>query len=231
MEPGDLGGIETGLNGLAQESVAPEHRQRLLSGAGIRLEHQRRRRSRRLKTLAIVAPAAMVLAGLLFVPISYRITVGGRITAEWPLAAGGSEQMAETLRALPGVAGSQLLVGDDTAILHLGYRGDQVQEFRDTIRATLAERLGDPELGRTRAMVFRREVGGSVLASLSRGRLRVSAQGLDEAELEQAIVEEIERWGAQNAEVQITITRDGRRLFDIRYENAPADSLFIEIDH
>jgi hypothetical protein len=222
--------LSRGLGELARESIPAGSMNRLLDAAAERIEISSRRRKRVIRYGAAGCSFLLILLSLLLVPVSYRVTIGARITARWSGPESIGPGVENSLHNLAGCTGLKFSTEGKSRYLETYYSGSDVGSFHRGVRRILSGHLGPDVDVTTHTTTVHRQVGGNLLAAMTSGRLKIIGRGLDNAGLEDAMMKRIEEWGAKHAEVEITIMPDGRRLFDIRYEDPPQDSLYLDIE-
>lgn len=214
------------LRDLIDEPIEPGHMDDMLAGVEDRLERQRRRRRRGVISGSLAAAVALAM---LLVPVSYTAHVGTHVFLSWPREWVAAEIIEAELAGLDGLAARKTAYADDMVLYSAVIRGsgedDAAERIRSAIRVHFPAGAG-PEI-ETRPIV--RRIQGNALAALSNGHFRVNARGLDDSELEQAILEELGLMGLLDPEVSIAHTEEGRLLIDVQTADSPVDSFTFEI--
>jgi len=163
--------------------------------------------------------AALILAALLFVPVSYEVEVGSVVTASWKSTATDPNRIAERLEGLDGLFSQNVRLNGEHVSAQLLFRGMGADEAERRVRELLAGKLdpasGPAELSSRRIM---KKVGGNALAAITGGTIRVNAAGLSDREIEEAIVAEFATHGVRHSEAQVVTDTDGERRIDIMIE-------------
>ena len=225
--------IDDGLRDLSREVIPPGHMHAMLR----RVETRVRRKDKMDRIIRRTAVAAglcvVILAGLLFVPVSYDLHVGSLVRAEITAAGGTLALLSDGLPQLDGLAQVKAERVEDDIILWLGFWGKDADEARASVDAMLASLPNTAGGYRITAEEVVHRIGGNVLAWASGGRLIINGEGMSEEELEQAIVNALIANGAGEVDVDVQISEDGVSRIDIMLGemegDVSGDSLTIEI--
>ncbi|MFQ5599864.1 MAG: hypothetical protein ACE5G2_04835 [Candidatus Krumholzibacteriia bacterium] len=180
-------------------------------------------------TMALGVPA-LILIGLVLVPISYEVRVGSLVRAEWPAASGDLLAIANDISRLENLANRNIVVQDGTVVLEAAFRKVGERDAEGRLREALGRHLDSGSAVRIETEEIVRKVGGNALAAMTGGTITVNAEGLSDAEVEAAIAAELANWGARASEVRVQTSADGQRTIDITIDEAPAESVTVEVN-
>jgi hypothetical protein len=205
----------------------------MLERARVRVRRKEKMNRAIRKTALAAGLCAVILAGLVFVPVSYDLRVGTLVRAEIPATQANIAILANGLPHMEGLVTSNAEHVEDGIVLRLGFWGKSADEAKAIADAALADFPRGPEGVRVSAIDIVETIGGNVLAWASGGRVVVNGEGMTEEELEQAIVQALIDNGASRADVNVEMVDDGISRIDItvgEMEGAMVgDSLTIEI--
>jgi hypothetical protein len=194
----------------------------MLAGSQQRLQRrdQMRQKIRRV-SFGTVAAAALLLI-LLVVPFSYTINLGSVVTIENIPLNENYSAFARELSAIPGLINHAVRRQGDTVSLQLGFNREASESAESKIRQLLA----DHELNHSALALSSRNivktVGGNALAAITGGNIRINAAGMDDDELEAALMSELAAAGLSGSEVNIATDADGNKHIEFSFER-PAD--------
>ena len=214
--------IEDGLRDLSREGLPPGHMHSLLDRVRVQAE-RRDKMDRAIRRTAIVgAFCVLLIAGLLFIPVSYTVRVGSIAKAEIPATKANLEYLTGMLPKTDGVVRSQISVADGKILLSLGFWRHAGPEAE----VAMADMLGSLPDSRDEVEITSEEIveefGGNVLAWASGGKILVNAEGMGEEELEQAIVSALLEAGAQEAHADVEFDEEaGMTRIDIGVTGMP----------
>lgn len=214
--------IEDGLRDLSREGLSPGHMDSMLGR--VRVQAKRRdKMDRAMRRTAIMgAFCALLIAGLLFVPVSYTVRVGSIAKAEVPATGANLEYLTGVLPGTDGVVRSGLSVADGKILVSLGFwrhTGPEAEVAMADMLVSLPDGRDDVEITSEEVV---EEFGGNVLAWASGGKILVNAEGMGEEELEEAIVSALLEAGAQDAHADVEFDEEaGMTRIDIGVVGMP----------
>ncbi len=225
--------VDDGLRGLSREVLPPGHMHAMLE----RVEVSVRRKDRMTRTIWRTALAAglcaVIVVGLVFIPVSYDLRVGSLVRAELPATEGNLARLSAGLPHMDGLVYSNAEQVEGDVVLRLGFWGKTAEEARALAGEALAAFPESPRRYAITAEDIVERIGGNVIAWASGGRILINGEGMSEEELEQAIVRALIDNGAESADVNVEISGDGVSRIDISVGemegSVPGDSLRIEI--
>ena len=225
--------IDDGLRELSREVLPPGHMHAMLESveASVRRKDKMNRTVRRSAIAAGLC--AVILVGLIFVPVSYDLHVGSLVRAEIPATEANLALLSAGLPHVEGLVYSNAEHEDGDVVVRLGFWGKTAGEARALAEAALEDFKDGPGGYRITAEDVVEHIGGNVIAWASGGRIIVNGEGMTEEELEQAIVDALIDNGAKSADVNVELIDDGVSRIDISVGEiegrATGDSVTIEI--
>ena len=223
--------MERGLRDLAEEKIPPAHRVRMTNQVRARIERKENMNRFFGRTALAGGFCVLLFIGLLFIPVSYDLCVGSVVEAEWETERANLEAKLAVLRTeltdLDGVIHSTLKKEMEGKMkMELFFAGKGADEARRVIEQKIAAVMSDEHLAQSLVTrEIRRKIGGNFLAWASGGKIVIHAAGLSPEELEEAIVAELKRRGAGNAEAHVEITDDNRAMIDITIDDPSAEMI------
>jgi hypothetical protein len=205
----------------------------MLERARIRLRRKEKMNRVIRRTAVAAGMSAVILVGLVFVPVSYDLRVGTLVRAEIPATDANFHVLANGLPHMDGLVTSSSEKVEENIVLRLGFWGKSPEEARAIADAALADFPGGSGAYRVSAHEIVKTIGGNVLAWASGGRIVVNGEGMSEEKLEAAIVQALIDNGASMADVKVEMADDGVSRIDITVgemeRDVPGDSITIEV--
>jgi len=225
--------IDDGLRELSREVLPPGHMRAMMG----RVEVDVRRKNKMTRTIRRAALATglcvVILAGLVFIPVSYDLRVGSVVRAEIPATEANLARLSAGLPHVDGLVFSNVEHGEEDIVLRLGFWRKSAEEAEALVDGALAELAMAPGGYEITAEDIVERIGGNVIAWASGGWIQVNGEGMSEEELELAIVQALIDNGAASADVNIEMSDDGVSRIDISVgemdRSVPGDSITIEI--
>ncbi len=213
--------IDQGLRELAQEKPHPGQMNRMLVGARRRMDGRSSVTRIMTRTAMAAGAAALLVVGLLLIPISYEVCLGTVVSAQWPGADSSPSAVTAALAGTADLANYSVNWNGADLSAQLLFRDVGVAEAKRRTLACLDPLLGSTQEVELGCREIKKRVGGNALAAMTGGVIRVHAAGLSDPEIEAAIAAELSAWGAGGSDVQVVTGPDGERSIDITVEDPP----------
>lgn len=170
------------------------------------------------------AVLALVL-GLLFIPVSYTIPIGTIVTVSMPYSGNLPEKsILKATGDIEGVANSMINANNGELTLTFAFNSTNGKKSENKVKNALS---GVEELPADRTYTSRlitRKVGGNALAAITGGRILINTNGMNDAEIEAAIVSAFQAQGATVGRVMVQTSPDGsERRVEIEFTPDEAD--------
>lgn len=217
------------LADLVQEAPEPEHMTRMMDGVRCRYDRSQRRRNRLRHTSIGGAMVVAVAALLLLVPVTYDVSVGVRVTADWPLSAAVTDLIEADLANLDGLVGRKTDFSGDLVRGTFIFRGPESASVVVAVEEVLARHLPTDISSAVQATEMTRRMGGNAIAAMNHAYFRINTKGLSNEEIELAIIEELGLMGASGVDANVTEFPDGERRIDVQINSCPVDSFTFEV--
>lgn len=214
--------LDRGLEDLSRETPEPFHFERTMAVVRIRKKRRHPLMSNIKNTVMGFGIVAIVIFAMVLIPAIYKVQVGSVVTISLPSTS--SVETGELLKyaeSLDNTSQMNISQSPDGTQLVLAFNRIKTAEALQQVRAAFAPLTANsPEIEFDSRGVYK-EIGGSALAALINLVVHVDASGLTDAEIEAAIIAELQRQmpGTHKVDVQ-TVTSGGEteRRIDIRWE-------------
>jgi hypothetical protein len=211
---------------LVDEPIEPGHMESMLAGAENRAAIQNQRQN---NVTVSTLLAAMVLVSVLAIPVSYEQKVGVRASFEWPRSLADVDYIEAELSRLEGMVARKTALSGDKVFNTVVFRGCSEEEAAMRVRSVIRDIFPADTALEIEAHSIVRKIKGNVLAALSQGHFQINAQGFDDHQIEQAILQELGLMGVTDPEVSVTRPEEGGVLIDVWTADSPVDSFTFEV--
>jgi len=211
---------------LVDEPIDPGHMDKMLVGAKIRAAQQKRRRN---NTTVSSFIAAIVLVSMLVIPVPYEQKVGVRASFNWSRSLASLDDVEAELSGLEGIVARKTSMSGDKILNTVVFRGCTEEEAIARVRSAMRDNFPTDTALEIEAHYIIRKIKGNVLAALSQGHFQVNAHGMDDRQIEQAILQELGLMGVTEPEVSVTRPAEGGLLIDVWTADSPVDSFTFEV--
>ena len=188
-------------------------------------------RKKYIPTLAGAVVAVSLVIALLFVPVTYQLTIGSVVTIKSPVLSSISDEQIEAIKNLDSVINTNL-AEDCIYVAFEDMKGKRAE-------ADISEFLNQNHLLEDYTISSRDivgEFGGNALAAITGGNITVNARGLSDTETESLIMGQLSMAGYPVEMVKVRSNDDGTASFEfvfgeMEYQTGESDSLQIDITY
>ncbi len=221
--------VERGLQDLATEEPEPFHYERTMTRVKAAASNSRRERT--MKTLISTAVGfgvvAAIFLALVFIPATYTVTLGSIVTVQLPTLEIPQDEILSATAGIEGVTSSTISMTNDQLQLNFAFNGVEKKEAEKRIRTAMTDLVSDVNSLTMTSDNVTVEAGGNALAALTGGHITINARGMNDEEIEAAIVAELQaHLGAGGSYyVDVNSNESGEMTIQIEATAGPGEDL------
>ncbi len=218
--------FDNGLNELKHEEPPAFHFERTMAHVRQQAKRRSSMSSKMIRSALAAGAFAIVVIGMLVIPVSYDLEIGSMVTVEFPVTELMTIDFANLMDSMENLVNQNLNTSGSEATLALAFRDVSADDAEALVREFLGSSANEFEL--TAEPIIER-VGGNALAAITGGNIIVGESGMSDEEVEALIASHFFSMGAVVRRVDVNTDNSGQTTIDLEFESLPEDSMTFHI--